>query len=99
MLWVSSINKFKPILHTHSSQRSFLLFRFNSFLNYIANATVLTRGINLFRFLGVVDNLEGRVLRVVTLEDKATMHNAFPDRGYCAGMDVRDIDPDGSVEG
>jgi hypothetical protein len=35
-----------------------------------------------FRFRGVVDDLEGRVLRVVTLEDKATIHNAFPDRGY-----------------
>jgi hypothetical protein len=37
---------------------------------------------NRFRFWGVVDDLEGRVLRVVTLEDKATIHNAFPDRGY-----------------
>jgi hypothetical protein len=36
---------------------------------------------NRFRFWGVVDDLEGRVLRVVTLEDKATIHNAFPDRG------------------
>jgi hypothetical protein len=33
---------------------------------------------NRFRFWGVVDDLEGRVLRVVTLKD----HNAFPDRGY-----------------
>lgn len=37
---------------------------------------------NRFRFWGVVDDLEGRVLRVVTLEDKTTIHNAFPDRGY-----------------
>jgi hypothetical protein len=37
---------------------------------------------NRFRFWGVVDDLEGRVLRVVTLEDKKTIHNAFPDRGY-----------------
>lgn len=37
---------------------------------------------NRFRFWGVVDDLEGRVLRVVTLNDKATIHNAFPDRGY-----------------
>lgn len=37
---------------------------------------------NRFRFWGVVDDLEGRVLRVVTLEDQKTIHNAFPDRGY-----------------
>jgi len=37
---------------------------------------------NRFRFWGVVDDLEGRVLRVVTLEDQITIHNAFPDRGY-----------------
>jgi hypothetical protein len=37
---------------------------------------------NRFRFWGVLDDLEGRVLRVVTLEDKKTIHNAFPDRGY-----------------
>lgn len=37
---------------------------------------------NRFRFWGVIDELEGLVLRVVTLEDKKTIHNAFPDRGY-----------------
>ena len=37
---------------------------------------------NRFRFWGVVDELEGRVLRVVTLEDQKIIHNAFPDRGY-----------------
>jgi hypothetical protein len=37
---------------------------------------------NRFRFWGVIDDLEGRVLRVVTLEDQKTIHNAFPDRGY-----------------
>jgi hypothetical protein len=37
---------------------------------------------NRFRFWGVVDELEGRVLRVVTLGDQKTIHNAFPDRGY-----------------
>jgi hypothetical protein len=40
------------------------------------------QGNNRFRFWGVVDDLEGRVLRVVTLEDRKTIHNAFPDRGY-----------------
>jgi hypothetical protein len=29
-----------------------------------------------------VAELEGRYLRVVTLEDKVTIHNAFPDRGF-----------------
>ena len=37
---------------------------------------------NRFRFWGVIDELEGRVLRVITLEDKTTIHNAFPDRGF-----------------
>jgi len=37
---------------------------------------------NRFRFWAAVDELEGRVLRVVTLEDKMTIHNAFPDRSY-----------------
>ena len=37
---------------------------------------------NRFRFWGLIDDLEGRVLRIVTLADKRTIHNAFPDRGY-----------------
>jgi len=35
---------------------------------------------NRHRFWGEITELEGRYLRVVTLEDKATIHNAFPDR-------------------
>ncbi|NTW53683.1 MAG: hypothetical protein HGB15_02735 [Chlorobaculum sp.] len=37
---------------------------------------------NRFRFWRPIDELEGRVLRVVTLDDKITIHNAFPDRGF-----------------
>ena len=37
---------------------------------------------NRFRFWGVIEELEGRVLRVVTLEDRITIHNTFPDRSY-----------------
>ena len=37
---------------------------------------------NRFRFWGSIDELDGRILRVVTLEDKRTIHNAFPDRRY-----------------
>jgi len=37
---------------------------------------------NRFRFWGVVPVLEGRILRVITLEDKQTIHNAFPDRRF-----------------
>lgn len=37
---------------------------------------------NRFRFWGEIKELEGRVLRVVTLKDKITIHNAFPDRSY-----------------
>ena len=37
---------------------------------------------NRFRFWGEIKELDGRVLRVVTLEDKKTIHNAFPDRRF-----------------
>jgi len=37
---------------------------------------------NRFRFWGPIQELEGRMLRVVTLADKVTIHNAFPDRGF-----------------
>lgn len=37
---------------------------------------------NRWRFWGAVPELEGRYLRVVTLEDQITIHNAFPDRGF-----------------
>ncbi|MGH7651387.1 MAG: hypothetical protein ACREMS_06040 [Gemmatimonadaceae bacterium] len=39
---------------------------------------------NRYRFWGVVTELQGRYLRVVTLEDQLTIHNAFPDRGFRA---------------
>ena len=34
------------------------------------------------RHWGVVLELAGRILRVVTLEDGDTIHNAFPDRNF-----------------
>lgn len=34
------------------------------------------------RFWGVVPELEGRYLRVITLADRTTIHNAFPDRRF-----------------
>ena len=34
------------------------------------------------RFWGVIPEFGGRVLRVVTLADGETIHNAFPDRGF-----------------
>ena len=37
---------------------------------------------NRYRFWGVIDQLDGKVLRVVTLKDKKTIHNAFPDRSF-----------------
>ena len=37
---------------------------------------------NRYRFWGQVPEFGGRYLRVVTLEDKTTIHNAFPDRGF-----------------
>ncbi|MFH0772559.1 MAG: hypothetical protein V1933_08075 [Candidatus Omnitrophota bacterium] len=37
---------------------------------------------NRFRFWGKVEKAEGKILRVVTLEDKTTIHNAFFDRRF-----------------
>ncbi len=37
---------------------------------------------NRFRFRGEIKELGGRVLRVITLDDKKTIHNAFPDRRF-----------------
>jgi hypothetical protein len=37
---------------------------------------------NQYRFWAAIEELGGRILRVVTLEDKTTIHNAFPDRGF-----------------
>ncbi len=37
---------------------------------------------NRFRYWAPIDELEGRFLRVITLEDRITIHNAFPDRGF-----------------
>jgi hypothetical protein len=35
-----------------------------------------------FRFWGKIEELDGRFLRVVTLSDKVTVHNAFLDRRF-----------------
>jgi hypothetical protein len=37
---------------------------------------------NRYRFWAAIPELQGRYLRVITLEDKVTIHNAFPDRGF-----------------
>lgn len=37
---------------------------------------------NRFRFWGAIEELEGIILRVITLDDKITIHNAFPDRRF-----------------
>ena len=37
---------------------------------------------NRYRFWGRIEELGDRVLRVITLADKVTIHNAFPDRGF-----------------
>ncbi len=34
------------------------------------------------RFWGVIEEVEGKFLRVITLSDKTTIHNAFFDRGF-----------------
>jgi len=37
---------------------------------------------NRYRYWAPIDELDGRFLRVVTLDDQLTIHNAFPDRGF-----------------
>jgi len=37
---------------------------------------------NRYRFWGIVEEFEGKIIRVVTLEDQKTIHNAFPDRRF-----------------
>ncbi|MBI4650556.1 hypothetical protein HY745_04575 [Candidatus Desantisbacteria bacterium] len=37
---------------------------------------------NRYRFWGKVEEFDNKIFRVVTLEDKITIHNAFPDRGF-----------------
>ena len=37
---------------------------------------------NRFRFWGKIEEFENRILRVITLKDKLTIHNAFPDRRF-----------------
>lgn len=37
---------------------------------------------NRYRFWAAIEELEGRYLRVVTLDDKSTIHNAFLDRSF-----------------
>ena len=37
---------------------------------------------NRYRFWAANKELDNRFLRVVTLDDKITIHNAFPDRGF-----------------
>jgi len=37
---------------------------------------------NCIRYWAPIEKLEGRFLREITLEDKITIHNAFPDRSF-----------------
>lgn len=37
---------------------------------------------NRYRYWAPIEELDGRFLRVVTLDDQVTIHNAFPDRGF-----------------
>jgi hypothetical protein len=37
---------------------------------------------NRFRFWGMIEEMDNRSLRVITLEDKTTIHNAFFDRRF-----------------
>lgn len=34
------------------------------------------------RFWGMIREMDGRIIRVITLIDQRTIHNAFPDRNF-----------------
>lgn len=40
------------------------------------------QGLDRHRFWAAIPELGGRYLRVITLADKVTIHNAFPDRRF-----------------
>ncbi len=51
-------------------------------LEVVANPTMTaSQADGRLRFWGYPAELDGRCLRVVTLSDGRTLHNAFPDRG------------------
>ncbi len=37
---------------------------------------------NRYRFWGFIEEFDNKALRVITLSDKITIHNAFPDRRF-----------------
>lgn len=37
---------------------------------------------NRYRFWGRIKEFDNKIFRIVTLEDKKTIHNAFPDRSF-----------------
>jgi len=37
---------------------------------------------NRFRFWAEIEEFGGRILRVITVDDKKTIHNAYPDRRF-----------------
>ena len=40
------------------------------------------------RFWGYITELEGKALRVVTLEDGVTIHHAVPESGFCGAFEI-----------
>ena len=43
---------------------------------------VESQEMNRYRYWGIIDELGGKYLRVITLDDRKTIHNAFPDRRF-----------------
>lgn len=37
---------------------------------------------NRFRYWGRIEEFDNKIIRVITLKDKLTIHNAFPDRSF-----------------
>jgi len=49
---------------------------------YRKSAKVERQEYNHFRFWGKIEEFGDRILKVITLDDKKTIHNAFPDRRF-----------------
>ena len=74
--------KFTDYFEKKFSERGHILKKNGAFRFLRTLSRVEPQEHNRYRFWGKIDELEGRILRVITLADKTTIHNAFPDRRY-----------------
>ena len=57
-------------------KKEWCIYTIENYINYQKQEN------NRYRFWAKIKEFDNKILRVITLEDKATIHNAFPDRSY-----------------